>query len=116
MPMKKYKPEQIVTLPRQGEVELANGKTTPQACKEAEITAHTSYRWRKEFGGPVKSKRVAVEKLDGFGDSPAEIAQFQGSTVIKVGRKLQCFNSLIRRGRKAVDSGGLEKLNRWFAI
>ena len=27
MPMKKYKPEQIVTLLRQVEVELANGKT-----------------------------------------------------------------------------------------
>jgi Transposase len=51
MPMKKYKPEQIVTLLRQVEVELANGKTTPQACKEAEITAQTYYRWRKEFGG-----------------------------------------------------------------
>ncbi|MGA7852873.1 MAG: transposase, partial [Candidatus Acidiferrales bacterium] len=49
--MRKYKPEQIVTLLRQVEVELANGKTTPQACKEAEITAQTYYRWRKEFGG-----------------------------------------------------------------
>jgi hypothetical protein len=39
--MRKYKPEQIVTLLRQVEVELANGKTTPQACKEAEITAQT---------------------------------------------------------------------------
>jgi len=29
MPRKKYKPEQIVTLLRQVEVELANGKTTP---------------------------------------------------------------------------------------
>ena len=34
MPMKKYKPEQIVTSLRQVEVELANGKTTPQACKK----------------------------------------------------------------------------------
>jgi hypothetical protein len=32
MPMKRYKPEQIVTLLRQIEVEIANGKTT-QACK-----------------------------------------------------------------------------------
>jgi len=38
MPMKKHKPEQIVTLLRQIEVEIANGKSTPQACKEAEIT------------------------------------------------------------------------------
>ena len=37
MPMIRYKPEQIVTLLRQIEVAIANGKTTPQACKEAEI-------------------------------------------------------------------------------
>jgi putative transposase len=51
MPMKRYKPEQIVNLLRQFEVEIANGKTTPQACKEAEITVQTYYRWRKEYGG-----------------------------------------------------------------
>jgi hypothetical protein len=51
MPMRRYKPEQIVTVLRQVEVEIANGKTTPQACKEAEITVQTFYRWRKEFGG-----------------------------------------------------------------
>ena len=50
MPMKKYKPEQIVTLLRQVEVELANGKTTPQACRKAQIAAQTYDRWRKEFG------------------------------------------------------------------
>jgi hypothetical protein len=37
MPIKRYKPEQIVTMLRQIEVSIANGKTTPQACKEAEI-------------------------------------------------------------------------------
>ena len=51
MPMKRYKPEQIVTLLRQIEVEMANGKTTPQACREAQITVQTFYRWRKEYGG-----------------------------------------------------------------
>ena len=51
MPMKKHKPEQIVALLRQIEVEIANGKSTAQACKEAEITVQTYYRWRKEFGG-----------------------------------------------------------------
>jgi hypothetical protein len=51
IPIRKYKPEQIVTLLRQAEVGLANGKTTPQVCKEAEITAQTCYRRRKEFGG-----------------------------------------------------------------
>jgi putative transposase len=47
MPMKRYKPEQIVALLRQIEVEIATGKTTPQACKEAEITQQTYYRWGK---------------------------------------------------------------------
>src|ERR1700730_11699839 len=50
IPMKRYKPEQIVTLLRQTEVGIANGKPTPQACKEAEITIQTYYRWRKEYG------------------------------------------------------------------
>ena len=40
---KRYKPEQIVNLLRQVEVEIANGKTTPQACRDAGITAQTYY-------------------------------------------------------------------------
>jgi len=43
-----YKPEQIVPMLRQIEVGIANAKNTPQACKEAEITVQTFYRWRKE--------------------------------------------------------------------
>jgi putative transposase len=64
MPMKKYKPEQIVTLLRQVEVELANGKTTPQACKEAEIAAQTYYRWRKEFGGLKLDQAKRLKELE----------------------------------------------------
>jgi putative transposase len=64
MPMKKYKPEQIVTLLRQVEVELANGKTTPEACKEAEITAQTYYRWRKEFGGLKLDQAKRLKELE----------------------------------------------------
>ena len=41
MPMKKYKSEQIVTVLRQIELEIANGKTTPQSCRDAEITGQT---------------------------------------------------------------------------
>ena len=38
---KKHTPEQIVTLLRQVEVAVANGKTTGLACKEAAITEQT---------------------------------------------------------------------------
>jgi putative transposase len=64
MPMKRYKPEQIVNLLRQIEVEIANGKTTPQACKEAEITQQTYYRWRKEYGGLKLDQAKRLKALE----------------------------------------------------
>ena len=64
MPMKRYKPEQIVNLLRQIEVEIANGKTTPQACKEAEITQQTYYRWRKECGGLKLDQAKRLKELE----------------------------------------------------
>ena len=64
MPMKRYKPEQIVTLLGQIEVEMANGKTTPQACKEAEITVQAFYRWRKEFGGLKLDQAKRLKELE----------------------------------------------------
>jgi putative transposase len=64
MPMKRYKPEQIVNLLRQIEVEIANGKTTPQACKEVEITQQTYYRWRKEYGGLKLDQAKRLKELE----------------------------------------------------
>ena len=37
MSIRKNKPEQIVTVVRQIEVQMANGKMAPQACKEPGI-------------------------------------------------------------------------------
>jgi putative transposase len=64
MPLKRYKPEQIVTVLRQIEVALANGKTTPQACKEAAITVQTFYRWRKEYGGLKMDQAKRLKELE----------------------------------------------------
>lgn len=64
MSIKRYKPEQIVTLLRQIEVEIANGKTTPQACRDAQITAQTYYRWRKEFGGLKLEQARRLKELE----------------------------------------------------
>ena len=49
MSIQKNKPEQIVTVLRKIEVQIANGKKVPQpqACKEAGIHIQTYYRWRK---------------------------------------------------------------------
>ena len=64
MPTKKHKPEQIVALLRRIELEIANGKNTPQACKESEITVQTYYRWRKEFGGLKLDQAKRMKDLE----------------------------------------------------
>ena len=64
MPMQRYKPEQIITVLRQIEVGVANGKSTPQACKEAEIHTQTYYRWRKEYGGLKVEQAKRMKELE----------------------------------------------------
>ena len=44
MPTQRYKPEQIVTVLRQIEVAVANGKSPQQSCKAAGIHTQTYYR------------------------------------------------------------------------
>jgi transposase-like protein len=51
MPKKRFSAEQIVMLLRQIEVSLAQGKSTPVACRDAGISQQSYYRWRKEYGG-----------------------------------------------------------------
>ena len=43
--------EQVVLKLRQIEVQTAQGKSLAVACKEAEISEQSYYRWRKEYGG-----------------------------------------------------------------
>ena len=51
MPRKRHSAEQIVAKLRQIDVLVAQGRTIAQACKEAEITEQSYYRWRNEYGG-----------------------------------------------------------------
>jgi putative transposase len=43
--------EQVVLKLRQIEVQTAPGKSLALACREAEISEQSYYRWRKEYGG-----------------------------------------------------------------
>jgi putative transposase len=61
---KKHTAEQIVSLLRQVEVGVANGKTLPQAYKEAEIVGQTYYRWRKEYGGLKVDQPRRLKELE----------------------------------------------------
>jgi putative transposase len=53
-----------VTLLRQIELGIANGKTTPQVCKEAEITEQTYYCWRKKYGGLKLDQAKRLKELE----------------------------------------------------
>lgn len=43
--------EQVVLKLRQIEAQTAQGKSLAIACREAEISEQSYYRWRKEYGG-----------------------------------------------------------------
>ena len=64
-----YKPEQIVGVLRKIEVQIANGKTAPQACKEAGIHTQTYSRsgagYRLPGVGVQKRRVTATFRRDG---------------------------------------------------
>ena len=60
----KHTPEQIVSLLRQIEAAVANGMTTPSACREGGITEQTDYRWRKECGGLQVDQARRLKELE----------------------------------------------------
>ena len=64
MSIEKNKPEQIVTVLRQIEVQIANEKKVPQACKEAGNHTQTYYRWRKEYGGLKLDQARRLKELE----------------------------------------------------
>jgi transposase-like protein len=50
--------------PEEIEVAVANGKTTPLACREGGITEQTYYRWRKEYGGLQVDQARCLKELE----------------------------------------------------
>ena len=64
MAKRRYTAEEIVTVLRQVEVAVANGKSMPQACREAEIAEQTYYRWRKEYGGLKLEQAKRLKELE----------------------------------------------------
>ena len=64
MPKKSFSPEQIIAKLRQIEVLIAQGKSVAVACKEAEISEQTYYRWRKEYGGLRLDQAKRLKELE----------------------------------------------------
>ena len=70
MARKRHGAEHIVAILRQIEVELANHKSTGQACNEAGITEQTYYRWRKGVRRVKAGTGEAAERA-GEGKQPS---------------------------------------------
>ena len=64
MARKRYSTEQIISMLREAEVELARGKKVPQVCKQLGITEQTYYRWRKEYGSLRMDQAKRLKELE----------------------------------------------------
>ncbi len=84
--------EKVVLKLRQIEVQTAQGKSLALACKEAEISEQSYYRWRKEYGG------VAIEQAKRLKDLERENARL---------RRLVADLSLEKQVLKDVAAGNL---------
>ena len=62
MARKKYTVEQIIVKLREIEVWCKQGQTVLEACKKADITENTYYRWRKQYGSMTTddAKRLSI--------------------------------------------------------
>jgi putative transposase len=64
MPKKRFTPEQIIHKLREAEIELARGLSTGEVCRKLEISEHTYYRWRQEYGGMKLDQAKRLKMLE----------------------------------------------------
>ena len=64
MSRKRYKPEQIISMLREADVQLSRGQKVAQICRELGIAEQTYYRWRREYGGLKVSQAKRLKELE----------------------------------------------------
>ena len=64
MSSKRHSVEQIVQKLREAEVELAQGRTIGEVCRQLGITDQTYYRWRKEYGSLKMDQARRLKDLE----------------------------------------------------
>lgn len=64
MSRKRYKPEQIISMLREADVQLSQGQKVVQICRELGIAEQTYYRWRREYGGLKVSQARRLKELE----------------------------------------------------
>jgi len=64
MSRKRHTVEQIVTKLREIEVLQGKGQNILEACRQAEISEQTYYKWRKEYGGLQVDQAKRYKQLE----------------------------------------------------
>jgi len=64
MAKKGYTPEQIIHKLREAELLLNQGATIAIVSKKIGVSAHTYYRWRKEYGGMRVDQARRLKELE----------------------------------------------------
>jgi putative transposase len=63
MAKKGYRPEQIINKLREAEILLSQRETIAVVSKKIGVSAHTYYRWRKEYGG-MRVDQARLKELE----------------------------------------------------
>ena len=64
MARKYNKPEQIVSMLREFEVEIVKGKTVEELSRAKGISANTYYKWRQKYGGMKVDEAKRLKALE----------------------------------------------------
>ena len=61
---KRHTAEEVIAKLREADVELSKGVSVGQVCRKLEVSEHTYYRWRKEFGGLKVDQAKRLKELE----------------------------------------------------
>ncbi len=64
MPRIKHSMEQIIAKLRKAEILFAEGKSIDDVAKTLQVTKHTYYRWKKEYGGMHSEQARRLKDLE----------------------------------------------------
>jgi len=93
MGTKKHSTEQIVSILRQFEVEMAAGKSVEEVSKSVGICGNTYYKWKKNYGG------MDISEAKKYRDLEQENARLK-----KIVADLSIDNMILKEFKKKVES------------
>src|SRR5919206_1970972 len=62
--MKRHTAEEVITLLRQAEADLAQGLSVAQVCQKLGVSEQTLHRWRNQYGGLKADEAKRLRELE----------------------------------------------------